>query len=85
MTILQLLSSSSLRMPLIIAVVMQLSQQLSGINAIFYYSTDVFIKAGVDKSVAKSATMAVGATMVSIPSLNSSNFSITSRILCILV
>lgn len=65
MTILQLLSSSSLRMPLIIAVVMQLSQQLSGINAIFYYSTDVFIKAGLDKSVAKASTMAVGLTMVS--------------------
>ena len=65
MTILQLLTNSSLRAPLIIAVVMQLSQQLSGINAIFYYSTEIFKKAGIDESVAKSATTAVGATMVS--------------------
>ena len=51
-------------MPLIIAIVMQLSQQLSGINAIFYYSTLVFIQAGVDQAIAKRATMLVGATMV---------------------
>ena len=34
MSMLQLLRSSSLRMPLCIAIVMQLSQQLSGINAV---------------------------------------------------
>lgn len=33
-TMIQLLKSSHLRLPLLIAVVMQLSQQLSGINAV---------------------------------------------------
>lgn len=56
-------------MPLTIAIVMQLSQQLSGINAIFYYSTEVFKGAGLDISTAKSATMAVGAMMVSLISI----------------
>ena len=43
---------------------MQLSQQLSGINAIFYYSTDVFKSAGLDNTQAKYATSAVGGCMV---------------------
>lgn len=51
-------------MPLIIAIVMQLSQQLSGIGAIFYYSTKVFEKAGVDPEFSKTVTIAVGVTMV---------------------
>ena len=37
----------SLSKPLLIAVVMQLSQQFSGINAVFYYSTGIFIDAGI--------------------------------------
>jgi len=34
--------------PLIVAGVMMLSQQLCGINAIFYYSTGIFQSAGVE-------------------------------------
>jgi len=37
-SMLQLIRSSTLRKPLIIAVVMQLSQQLSGINAVSVFS-----------------------------------------------
>ena len=36
MSIIKLLQDSSLRMPLIISIVMQLSQQLSGINAVSF-------------------------------------------------
>ena len=58
------LCSRDLRTPLVIAIVMQLSQQLSGINAIFYYSTDMFADAGLGIEEAKFATLGVGAVMV---------------------
>ena len=45
----ELFTKSHLQKPLLIAVVMQLSQQLSGINAVFYYSTDLFIQAGISE------------------------------------
>ncbi|XP_043918979.1 solute carrier family 2, facilitated glucose transporter member 1 [Protopterus annectens] len=50
-TILELFRSPLYRQPIIIAIVLQLSQQLSGINAVFYYSTSIFIKAGVQQPV----------------------------------
>lgn len=50
-TILELFRSPTYRQPLLIAVMLQLSQQLSGINAVFYYSTDIFEKAGVSQPV----------------------------------
>lgn len=53
-----------LRTPLIIGIMMQLSQQLSGINAILYYSTDIFLSAEVPENYAVYATLGVGATMV---------------------
>lgn len=49
--IVELLRSPLYRQPLIVAVVLQLSQQLSGINAVFYYSTRIFEKAGVEQPV----------------------------------
>lgn len=50
-TIPELFRSHLYRQPLLIAVVLQLSQQLSGINAVFYYSTSIFEKAGVQQPV----------------------------------
>ncbi|KAL4622503.1 solute carrier family 2, facilitated glucose transporter member 1-like isoform X1 [Arapaima gigas] len=58
-TIAELFRSPLYRQPLLIAVVLQLSQQLSGINAVFYYSTDIFSKAGVEQPVY--ATIGAGA------------------------
>ncbi len=52
------------RLSLIIAVMMHLSQQLSGMVAIFYYSTSFFESAGVPKENAQYATLGVGAIMV---------------------
>ncbi|XP_023221239.1 glucose transporter type 1-like [Centruroides sculpturatus] len=60
----QLICSKSLQLPLIIGVVMQLSQQLSGINAVFYYSTGLFKAAGLSQLSAMYATIGVGAVMV---------------------
>ena len=42
MSVLQLLTNKKLRLALFITVCMHLSQQLSGIVAIFYYSTKFF-------------------------------------------
>ena len=44
--------------PLIVAAMMMFSQQLSGINAIFYYSTGIFNAAGVENGPL--STVAVG-------------------------
>ncbi|XP_076604718.1 solute carrier family 2, facilitated glucose transporter member 2 isoform X1 [Chaetodon auriga] len=58
-SILSLIRSSVYRQQLIVALMMHLSQQFSGINAIFYYSTAIFARAGVSQPVY--ATIGVGA------------------------
>ncbi|GBM55609.1 Glucose transporter type 1 [Araneus ventricosus] len=63
-TICKLLKNRSLHLPLVIGVVMQLTQQLSGINAVLYYSTGLFMGAGLPENAAKFATIGVGIVMV---------------------
>uniref|UniRef100_A0AAY4A7Q2 Major facilitator superfamily (MFS) profile domain-containing protein n=1 Tax=Denticeps clupeoides TaxID=299321 RepID=A0AAY4A7Q2_9TELE len=58
-TILELFRSPAYRQPIIIAIVLQLSQQFSGINAVFYYSTGIFKTAGVSQPIY--ATIGAGA------------------------
>ncbi|KAK7584184.1 hypothetical protein V9T40_005147 [Parthenolecanium corni] len=62
-SMLELMCSPTLRYPLMIGVVMQLSQQLSGINAVFYYSTDLFQRAGLPEDIAKFMTIGIGLIM----------------------
>ncbi|XP_004692986.1 PREDICTED: solute carrier family 2, facilitated glucose transporter member 3 [Condylura cristata] len=50
-TILDLFRVRSYRQPIIISIMLQLSQQLSGINAVFYYSTGIFKDAGVKEPI----------------------------------
>lgn len=50
-TVLELFKSPHYRQPIMIAIMLQLSQQLSGINAVFYYSTGIFKDAGVKEPV----------------------------------
>ncbi|XP_067828139.1 solute carrier family 2, facilitated glucose transporter member 4-like [Heptranchias perlo] len=50
-TIAQLFKMPSYRQPIFIAIMLQLSQQLSGINAVFYYSTSIFISMGIERPV----------------------------------
>ncbi|KAE8290230.1 TRAF2 and NCK-interacting protein kinase [Larimichthys crocea] len=57
-SILSLIRSSVYRQQLVVALMMHLSQQFSGINAIFYYSTAIFTRAGVGQPVY--ATIGVG-------------------------
>ena len=47
----------ALRQPLIIALMVMLSQQFSGINAAISFSTDIFKSAGLDDDSALYATM----------------------------
>ncbi|XP_064418317.1 solute carrier family 2, facilitated glucose transporter member 2 [Latimeria chalumnae] len=57
-SIAQLFRSPSYRQPIMVALVLHISQQFSGINAIFYYSTSIFIRAGVHRPLY--ATIGVG-------------------------
>ncbi|XP_008823552.1 solute carrier family 2, facilitated glucose transporter member 3 isoform X2 [Nannospalax galili] len=50
-TVLELFKSPNYHQPLLISIVLQLSQQLSGINAVFYYSTGIFKDAGVQEPI----------------------------------
>ncbi|XP_036411236.1 solute carrier family 2, facilitated glucose transporter member 3-like [Megalops cyprinoides] len=50
-TIPELFRTPAYRQPILIAIMLQLSQQLSGINAVFYYSTGIFESAGVTKPI----------------------------------
>ncbi|KAM8927350.1 solute carrier family 2, facilitated glucose transporter member 1 [Pelodytes ibericus] len=50
-TILELFRSPLYRQPIFIAIILQLSQQLSGINAVFYYSTRIFEEAKVKQPI----------------------------------
>jgi len=52
--------SPSLRRPLSVAIMMMLAQQLTGINAIIFYSTDVFVNAGLSHEEAQYATIGLG-------------------------
>ncbi|XP_049871014.1 glucose transporter type 1-like [Pectinophora gossypiella] len=67
-----LVKIKALRTPLLIGVVMHLSQQWGGINAVLYYSTTIFMDAGLDEDSAKYASIGVGSilfimALVSIP------------------
>jgi len=64
MSIWELLRSSALRRALVVCVVMHLSQQLSGMVAIFYYAVQFSQKAGITEDEAKYANLGVGAIMV---------------------
>ncbi|ODM95264.1 Glucose transporter type 1 [Orchesella cincta] len=54
----------SLRMPLIISCMMMVAQQLSGINAVIFFSTKIFQSAGLTGSTAQLATLGMGAMNV---------------------
>ncbi|CAL1262681.1 unnamed protein product [Larinioides sclopetarius] len=63
-TLKEMWENAVLRKPLIIAVVVMLSQQLSGINAVIFYSTSIFITAGLSNQAAIYATLGMGTVNV---------------------
>eukprot|EP00096_Caligus_rogercresseyi_P015440 TRINITY_DN7878_c0_g1_i1.p1 TRINITY_DN7878_c0_g1~~TRINITY_DN7878_c0_g1_i1.p1 ORF type:complete len:482 (+),score=118.63 TRINITY_DN7878_c0_g1_i1:104-1549(+) len=60
----EIIMNPSLRKPLIVAQMMMLAQQLSGINAAMFYSTSIFKSAGLSLSESQYATLAMGAMNV---------------------
>ncbi|XP_066529832.1 solute carrier family 2, facilitated glucose transporter member 3a [Hoplias malabaricus] len=68
-TIPELFRTSMYRQPLLIAVILQLSQQLSGINAVFYYSTGIFESAGVSQPIYATIGAGVVNTVFTVVSL----------------
>ncbi|XP_022667196.1 solute carrier family 2, facilitated glucose transporter member 1-like isoform X3 [Varroa jacobsoni] len=59
-TLYEMVHNIGLRTPLIISMMMMLSQQLSGINAAIFFSTNIFLDAGLSNSEATRATIGVG-------------------------
>ncbi|KAK9957904.1 hypothetical protein ABG768_012104 [Culter alburnus] len=68
-TIAELFRIAAYRQPLLIAVMLQLSQQLSGINAVFYYSTGIFESAGVTQPIYATIGAGVVNTVFTVVSL----------------
>ena len=73
LTMAQVFAAPALRAPLAVAVVLQLTQQLSGINAVFYYSTSFFDDAGVNGQLGTVLTGAINvvSTAAAIPLIES--------------
>ncbi|XP_060808291.1 solute carrier family 2, facilitated glucose transporter member 1-like [Amyelois transitella] len=63
-TLRELFSNRTLRQPLLIAMMVMIAQQLSGINVVIFFSTDIFTKAGISKDNSQYATLGVGAMNV---------------------
>uniref|UniRef100_A0A671Q1F7 Solute carrier family 2, facilitated glucose transporter member 3-like n=1 Tax=Sinocyclocheilus anshuiensis TaxID=1608454 RepID=A0A671Q1F7_9TELE len=68
-TIPELFRTAAYRQPLLIAIMLQLSQQLSGINAVFYYSTGIFESAGVNQPIYATIGAGVVNTVFTVVSL----------------
>ncbi|XP_024117330.2 solute carrier family 2, facilitated glucose transporter member 5 [Oryzias melastigma] len=64
LTVFSLLSQRSLRWQLISVVVMNMGQQLSGVNAIYYYADSIYSSAGVNENDIQFVTVGTGAVNV---------------------
>ncbi|XP_008639376.1 PREDICTED: solute carrier family 2, facilitated glucose transporter member 5 isoform X2 [Corvus brachyrhynchos] len=63
-SVLSLFTFRGLRWQLISIIVMMMGQQLSGVNAVFYYADRIFESAGVDSSSIQYVTVSIGAINV---------------------
>ncbi|KAL7288819.1 hypothetical protein TKK_0016795 [Trichogramma kaykai] len=59
-TISRLFKEPTLKLPLMLVCFLQLGQQLSGVNAVFYYSNEIFKKADLDVKTSQYATVGTG-------------------------
>lgn len=56
----EIVSNPTLRIPLVISMMMMLAQQFSGINAVIFFSTKIYQSAGLSDEAALNATIAMG-------------------------
>ncbi|XP_063371967.1 solute carrier family 2, facilitated glucose transporter member 3-like [Cydia amplana] len=63
-TLRELFGNRQLRQPLLIAMTVMVAQQLSGINAVMFYSTDIFSQASLKPPYSQYATLGTGAMNV---------------------
>ncbi|CAH0557960.1 unnamed protein product [Brassicogethes aeneus] len=63
-TVREMITNSALRIPLIIALMVMLAQQLSGINAVMFFSSKIFQMAGLQPPSSTYATLGMGAINV---------------------
>ncbi|KAM3956075.1 solute carrier family 2, facilitated glucose transporter member 3, partial [Aphomia sociella] len=63
-TLRELFYNRQLRQPLIISMMVMIAQQLSGINVIIFYSTNIFHKANISETHSQYATLGMGAMNV---------------------
>ncbi|KAJ0184281.1 hypothetical protein K1T71_000704 [Dendrolimus kikuchii] len=63
-TLRELFGNRTLRQPLFIAMVVMVAQQFSGINAVIFFSTDIFNKVNLSEAQAQYATLGMGAMNV---------------------
>ncbi|XP_027643193.2 solute carrier family 2, facilitated glucose transporter member 5 isoform X2 [Falco peregrinus] len=68
-SVLSLCTFRGLRWQLISIIVMMMGQQLSGVNAIFYYADRIFQSAGVDSNNVQYVTVLIGAINIVMTSL----------------
>lgn len=77
-TIGRILRDPTLTLPLFLVCALQAGQQLSGINAVFYYSRSIFLNAGLGEAGSQYATLGTGVAniamaLVSIPVMSNFN------------
>ncbi|KAA0200780.1 hypothetical protein HAZT_HAZT010067 [Hyalella azteca] len=60
----EIITNPTLRIPLVISLMMMLAQQLSGINAVIFFSTKIYESAGLSEAASLYATIAMGAMNV---------------------
>ncbi|XP_015606811.1 solute carrier family 2, facilitated glucose transporter member 1 isoform X2 [Cephus cinctus] len=71
-TISRVIREPSLRLSLILVCALQCGQQLSGINAVFFYSSSIFMEAGLNLKESQYATLGtgiinIGMALISVP------------------
>ncbi|KAM9341923.1 solute carrier family 2, facilitated glucose transporter member 5-like [Pholidichthys leucotaenia] len=62
LNVLSLLAQRSLRWQLVSVIVLNMGQQLSGVNAIYYYADSIYSTAGVEENDIQYVTVGTGAT-----------------------